>query len=182
MAVKIDFAPYYHEQLHEVPPRLDKKSVSLPMKQQSPRNVMSSHSMYSSMTPRVGNGNGQQQAHAYNQYASEYIKYQYQCYALWHQQQCQQYYAAAMMHVQAQSHSHGPVQRQQQYLHVQPQMQQHQSCKADYARLSQGSVSVGGGNANGYSMPGLDLDMHSKSLTVPEPTLNYPMSPNMAAL
>merc|ERR1712129_268741 len=183
-AVKIDFAPYYHEQVHEVPPRLDKKSVSLPMKQQqSPRNVMSSHSMYSSMTPRIGNGNGQQQAHAYNQYASEYIKYQYQCYALWHQQQCQQYYAAAMMHVQAQSHSHGPMQRQQQYLNVQPQHQQHQSCKADYARLSQGSVSVGGCNGqSGYSMPGLDLDMHSKSLTVPEPTLNYPMSPNMAAL
>lgn len=55
--------------------------------------------------------------------------------------------------------------------------------KIDYARLSQGSVSVGGCNGqSGYSMPGLDLDMHSKSLTVPEPTLNYPMSPNMAAL
>jgi len=173
-AVKIDFAPYYHEAVarHEMPPRLDKKSHSLPMNMSkqlqqasSPRNGHG-NGMQSSMTPRNLHMNQSQscRAHhaaAYNQY-SEYIKYQYQCYALWHQQQCQQYYAAAMMHAQQQSSPRN----------------------VDYAQFSN-AVSVGNGSPNGMSSGGYSIQglrMKQQVMMIPEPTLNYPMSPNLATM
>merc|ERR1712048_946007 len=63
-AVKIDFAPYYHEAVarHELPPRLDKKSHSLPMncmqqsKQLQQMQASSArNAVQSAMTPRQRN-------------------------------------------------------------------------------------------------------------------------------
>merc|ERR1712087_445531 len=88
---------YYHESsqsMAQVVPKLEKRSMSLPMQQQQQQ-------LRQPMLSQARTGNG---------YA-EYMKYQYQCYALWHQQQSNEYYAALMQYQQQQQQQ----QQQQSY-------------------------------------------------------------------